>query len=184
MNSNKKTAKMNEVSLFRLYLLRSLYLLIVVGLGIMRWPEVINIHPSRKALGTDGRSGRLHADRLFGSVNPGAAVSAADAAFASVGIGVEVDLADRRCAPTVVSRSNGRINLGDGLCLLDGRDCSFRHSLALCVCTLREEARRSVALREAGQRSPRPPLISRMCIGKEAPSPLSGRIGLCFSQFY
>jgi hypothetical protein len=42
MNSNKKTAKMNEVSLFRLYLLRALYLLIVVGLGIVQWPEVIH----------------------------------------------------------------------------------------------------------------------------------------------
>ena len=41
MNSNKKTAKMNEVSLFRLYGLRALYLFIVVGIGIVRWPEVI-----------------------------------------------------------------------------------------------------------------------------------------------
>ena len=152
---------MNEVSLFRLYLLRALYLLIVVGLGTVNCRKYPS--SSRKVLGTDGRSSRLHADRLLGSVNPGAAVSAADAAFASLGIGVEVDLADRRCAPTVVSRSNGRINLGDGLRLLVGRYCSFRHSLALCVCTLREEARGSVALREAGQRSSRLPLISRMC---------------------
>jgi hypothetical protein len=41
MNSNTNNAKMNEVSLFRLYLLRALYLLIVVGLGIVQWPEVI-----------------------------------------------------------------------------------------------------------------------------------------------
>ena len=33
---------MNEVSLFRLYLLRALYLLIVVGLGIVVWPGIIN----------------------------------------------------------------------------------------------------------------------------------------------
>ena len=91
------------------------------------------VHLSGKGLGTNGRSGRLHAVRLFGSVNPGAAVSPTDAPFASVGIVVEVDLADRRCAPTVVGRSNGRINLGDDLELLAGRDCSFRHSLALCV---------------------------------------------------
>ncbi|TFE22815.1 hypothetical protein [Cohnella luojiensis] len=32
---------MNEVSLFRLYLLRAMYLLIVVGLGIVVWPGVI-----------------------------------------------------------------------------------------------------------------------------------------------
>ena len=33
---------MNEVSLFRLYVLRALYLFIVVGLGIYLWPNVIN----------------------------------------------------------------------------------------------------------------------------------------------
>jgi hypothetical protein len=33
---------MNEVSLFRLYLLRALYLLVVVGLGIEVWPGVIH----------------------------------------------------------------------------------------------------------------------------------------------
>ncbi|WP_307547624.1 hypothetical protein [Paenibacillus sp. V4I5] len=96
----------------------------------------------------------MHAGRLFGSVSPGAAISAADAAFASVGIIVEVDLAERRCTPTVVLRSNGRVNLGDGLILLDSHDFSFRHPLALCVCTLCKEARRSVALREDRQRSP------------------------------
>ncbi|MEH7254591.1 hypothetical protein V7111_20995 [Neobacillus niacini] len=41
MNDSKKTAKMNEVSLFRLYLLRAQYLFIIVGLAIFRWPEVI-----------------------------------------------------------------------------------------------------------------------------------------------
>lgn len=100
-----------------------------------------SIKPSGEVLGANGRSGRLHVDRLFGAVNPRPAVSASDATFASVGTGVEVDLADRRCTPTVVSWSNGRINLGDGLSLLDSPDFSFRHSLALCVCTLREEAR-------------------------------------------
>jgi hypothetical protein len=33
---------MNEVSLFRLYLLRAMYLFIVVGLGIFLWPGVVN----------------------------------------------------------------------------------------------------------------------------------------------
>lgn len=37
----KKTDK-PEVSLFRLYLLRAMYLLIVVGLGIVIWPGVIH----------------------------------------------------------------------------------------------------------------------------------------------
>ncbi len=33
---------MNEVSLFRLYVLRAMYLLIVVGLGIVVWPGIIH----------------------------------------------------------------------------------------------------------------------------------------------
>lgn len=33
---------MNDLSLFRLYLLRALYLLVVVGLGIVVWPGVIH----------------------------------------------------------------------------------------------------------------------------------------------
>ena len=41
MISNKETSKMNEVSLFRLYLLRALYLLIIVGLALVKWTVVI-----------------------------------------------------------------------------------------------------------------------------------------------
>ncbi|CAN7759904.1 hypothetical protein [Paenibacillus sp. LjRoot56] len=33
---------MNEVSLFRLYLLRSVYLFLAIGLGIYQWPDVIH----------------------------------------------------------------------------------------------------------------------------------------------
>lgn len=36
------SAGIDEVSLFRLYLLRALYLLIVVGLGIVVWPGVVH----------------------------------------------------------------------------------------------------------------------------------------------
>lgn len=43
MNESKTTAKINEVSLFRLYLLRALYLFIVVGLATVRWPDVIQL---------------------------------------------------------------------------------------------------------------------------------------------
>jgi hypothetical protein len=39
MNATNQT--ISEVSLVRLYLLRGLYLLVVVGLGIVQWPEVI-----------------------------------------------------------------------------------------------------------------------------------------------
>ena len=39
---------MNEVSLFRLYILRGMYLFIVVGLGIYLWPSILN--PGRVVL--------------------------------------------------------------------------------------------------------------------------------------
>ncbi|MGO4547425.1 hypothetical protein AB4Z29_21815 [Paenibacillus sp. 2TAB23] len=42
MIANKKTAETNGVSLIRLYLLRALYLLVIVGLGIVQWPVVID----------------------------------------------------------------------------------------------------------------------------------------------
>jgi hypothetical protein len=35
---------MSKVSLFRLYVLRALYLLVVVGLGIVLWPGIIDLH--------------------------------------------------------------------------------------------------------------------------------------------
>lgn len=41
-NKTEEITTMNDVSLFRLYLLRALYLLIVVGLGIIIWPGVIH----------------------------------------------------------------------------------------------------------------------------------------------
>jgi hypothetical protein len=34
--------KMNEVSPFRLYLLRAMYLLVVIGLGVAVWPGIIH----------------------------------------------------------------------------------------------------------------------------------------------
>jgi hypothetical protein len=33
---------MHEVSVFRLYILRAMYLFIVVGLGVFLWPEILN----------------------------------------------------------------------------------------------------------------------------------------------
>lgn len=33
---------MHEVSVFRLYVLRAMYLFIVVGLGVFLWPEILN----------------------------------------------------------------------------------------------------------------------------------------------
>ncbi|MCL9806663.1 hypothetical protein NAT51_14095 [Flavobacterium amniphilum] len=42
---NIENHKMNEVSVFRLYLLRATYLLISVGLGFTIWPQIIH-HPT------------------------------------------------------------------------------------------------------------------------------------------
>ncbi|WP_156280124.1 hypothetical protein [Paenibacillus sp. NEAU-GSW1] len=49
MDSNKKNEAINEVSLLRLYLLRGLYLFVVVGLILVQWPEIIDkiIHPDK-----------------------------------------------------------------------------------------------------------------------------------------
>jgi hypothetical protein len=44
---------MNEVSLFRLYVLRALYLLFVVGLGILVWPGLFN--PAQRWVLMDGQ---------------------------------------------------------------------------------------------------------------------------------
>ena len=57
-------------------------------------------------MGADGRGGPMHAGRFLGTVPPGVAVSAADAARAFVGTSVEVGLADHRCAPDVAFRSS------------------------------------------------------------------------------
>jgi hypothetical protein len=35
---------MNEVSLFRLYVLRAMYLFVVVGLGVYMWPGILDPH--------------------------------------------------------------------------------------------------------------------------------------------
>jgi hypothetical protein len=42
MSNQRITNHVNEVSVFRLYLLRALYLLMIVGLGIVQWPEIIH----------------------------------------------------------------------------------------------------------------------------------------------
>jgi hypothetical protein len=44
---------MNEVSIFRLYVLRALYLLFVVGLGILVWPGLFN--PAQRWVLMDGQ---------------------------------------------------------------------------------------------------------------------------------
>lgn len=37
---------MNEVTTFRLYLMRAMYLLMVVGLGLSIWPDLLHMQSS------------------------------------------------------------------------------------------------------------------------------------------
>ncbi|MFK2891255.1 hypothetical protein [Dyella flagellata] len=51
---------MSDVSLFRLYLLRATYLLLVVGLGTQIWPDIIEHTRDATVLGSD-KYGVVHA---------------------------------------------------------------------------------------------------------------------------
>lgn len=88
----------------------------------------------------------MHAARLLGIMRPWVEVSSADAACTSMGSGVENDLVDRRGAPDLDIGSDERFNARYSQCLFARRDISLRHSLALCICKLCEEARGSVGL--------------------------------------
>ena len=134
---------MNEVSVFRLYVLRAMYLFIVVGLGVYLWPGVLN---PQKTLGTNGGDGLLHARRLFLALHAGAALSAADAARAPMGSGLEDALAHARSVTAMDGRPCRRFDQALDLFYIHGRARLHRHSLALCICALRESARRSLAV--------------------------------------
>ena len=151
---------MNEISLFRLYLLRAMYLLIVVGLGIVVWPGV------------------FHHEELWELME--GVVQCMLAAFSALSIlGLRYPL---QMLPLLlwelVWKSIWLIVVAVPLWSAGTMDEStwgtafFAVLLVVIVpfCipwryvfdTLREEARRPVALREAEQRSPRQPRISRM----------------------
>ena len=134
---------MNEVSLFRLYVLRAMYLFIVVGLGVYLWPGVLN---PEKHWELDGGAGLLHARRLFLALHTRATLSAADAARAPVGSGLEDALAHARSLTAMEGRPYRRVDQALDLCCIPGRARLYRHSLALCVCALCESARRSLAI--------------------------------------
>lgn len=51
-----KRTKNSEVSIFRLYLLRLMYLLLSVGLGIMMWPGILNPPMDLPHINTAARS--------------------------------------------------------------------------------------------------------------------------------
>jgi hypothetical protein len=56
---------MTDISLFRLYLLRAGYLLLVVGLGLMIWPQILN-HPLSMHSATSSLLGALSLMAVLG----------------------------------------------------------------------------------------------------------------------
>ena len=135
---------MTEVSTFRLYLLRATYLLIVVGLGISIWPDLIH-----HAIAGDPTP------RATPSLLAGVCVMAAlgiryplqmlplllfELAWKSIWL-IAVGL-------PLVRPSNRCGYLGDGQGLPDGHcHLSDRDSVGLCVFELREETWRQVEVR-------------------------------------
>ncbi len=102
-------------------------------------------YPSRKTLGTYGRRGCLHARLIFSIIGFRATVPATNIASAFMGVSMEDDLADRRCIPALVCRHHGRSKPVNCRRRAVGRHYSFRHSVALRIRTLHEEAWGSVA---------------------------------------
>lgn len=96
-------------------------------------------------MGANGRSGRLYAGGLWDACDLGNSLSVADAACASVGNDLEVDLVAHRCTTSVVIWPDGRVNHGDGLCLHNGDYCSNRYALVLHLYKVHPETRRSMA---------------------------------------
>ena len=134
---------MNDVSVFRLYVLRAMYLFIVVGLGFYVWPGVLNSQKHWEL--TQGMANCMLA-AFFLTLHARAALSAADAARAPVGSGLEDALAHPRSLTAMDGRPCRRVDQALHLCHIHGRACLSRHSLGLCSCTLRESARRSLAI--------------------------------------
>ncbi|MNV80425.1 hypothetical protein D3C71_1740270 [compost metagenome] len=73
-------------------------------------------HQPVRIVGADGRGSAMHAARLLGVMRPRTPVSAAAAACASMGGGLEVGLADPRSASDLGIGSDGRCNDGDSCC--------------------------------------------------------------------
>jgi hypothetical protein len=134
---------MNEVSLFRLYVLRAMYLFIVVGLGVYLWPGVLN--PEKHWELMEGQASCMLAAFSLLCIL-GLPLSTADAARAPVGSGLEDALAHARSLTAMEARPYRRVDQALDLCHIPGRARLYRHSLALCVCALRESARRSLAI--------------------------------------
>lgn len=136
---------MTEVSSFRLYL-RALYLLMAVGLGLTIWPQVIH-HPITMRGSTSSLPAAVSVLAVLGIRYPLQMLP-----LLLLRNGLEDDLAGRRRASVMVSRSDRRGYGGIDPGVPDGRHRSDRNSLALRVLKLRDEAWGSLALACGTQR--------------------------------
>ena len=90
---------MNEVPLFRLYLLRAMYLFIVIGLGLYLWPGVLK--PDKHWELMEGQATCMLA--AFSLLCRGwNSLSAADVAGAALGSALENAVARTRRTPAMV----------------------------------------------------------------------------------
>ena len=163
MNLSKKTVKMNEVSLFRLICLGRCTFLSSWGVAIFRWPEVIQqvIYQEKDW------------ERMEGVV---ACMLFAFSALSVLGLRYPLqmlplllwELVWKSIWLIVVALPLWSAGQMDEATWATTWNClivvivPFIIPWRFVFDTLREEARRSVALREAEQRSPRQPRISRM----------------------
>ena len=134
---------MNEVSVFRLYVLRAMYLFIVVGLGVYLWPGVLNP--------------RKHWELMEGMAS---CMLAAFSLLCILGLRFPLQMLPVLLwevvwktlwlmlvpLPQWMGRPCRRFDQALDLCHIHGRARLHRHSLALCICALRESARRSLAV--------------------------------------
>ena len=131
---------MQDVSTFRLYLLRATYLLIVVGLGFMARDP-----PSPERSGADAYRRSEPAGGGFAAGGLGGSLSAQDFAAAVLRTGVEVHLDPGVRASALVRRPVGRGFEGNVERLPHGnRAVSARDPLGLCAGELCEAAGRQV----------------------------------------
>ena len=133
---------MSEVLLFRLYVLRAMYLFIVVGLGVYLWPGVLN--PEK------------HWELMEGQAS---CMLAAFSLLCILGLRFPLQMLPvllwevlwntlrlTRSVTAMEGRPCRRVDQALDLCRIPGRARLYRHSLALCVCALRESAWRSLAI--------------------------------------
>ena len=133
----------DDVSLWRLYLLRALYLLFAAGLGLTVWPGII------------------HHDRPWGLME--GVVQCVLGAFGALSLlglryplqmlplvfwelGLEIAVGDHRGGAAMADRHDGPRDQRHGLRHPDGRDHPLCHAMEIRLRQLRQQARRKVVV--------------------------------------